>query len=152
MVRVARRPGIDDEPRTQYDDVIWKNYFVAETQINTNEVLLSEQIERQKISAVVLHKVSNLEKNSKAWSSAFKHWVDFPKLQKGIFTNVIDWVLRALFTLVGVIILACCFYIVFIIACCNISELKTLLSQIGSIIISFGGWITASVLAIKQKK
>jgi hypothetical protein len=103
-------------------------------------------------SISISDEVSNLEKNSKAWSNAFKHWVDFPKLQKGIFTNVIDWVLRALFTLVGVIILACCFYIVFIIACCNVAELKELLSQIGSIIISFGGWITASVLAIKQKR
>ena len=71
---------------------------------------------------------------------------------KGIFTDFIEWVLRALFTLVGIIIIAVCIYIVLILSSCNIEKIEKFISQIGSIIISFGGWATASVLAIKQKK
>ncbi len=95
---------------------------------------------------------SNVEKKSKAWSNAFSHWVDFGKLQKGIFTDFIEWSIKALFTLLAFIILSSCCYIFIIIYCGDLKEIKELLSQIGSIIISFGGWATASILAIKQKR
>lgn len=99
-----------------------------------------------------LEALSNVEKNSKAWSNAFSHWVDFGKLQKSIFTDFIEWSIKALFTLLAFIILSSCCYIFIILYCGDLKEIKELLSQIGSIIISFGGWATASILAIKQKK
>ena len=85
--------------------------------------------------------LSNIEKTSQVWSNAFKHWFDFPKLQKGIFTNCIEWLLRALFTLAGIIIIAVCIYIVLILSSCNVEKIEKFISQIGSIIISFGGWL-----------
>ena len=84
-------------------------------------------------------------------AKAFNSFFDIKRLRDGIFTSAIEWLLRALFFLFGIIVIAVCFYILRVAISCDVAEFKAMISQIGGILVSFGGWATASVLAFKKK-